>query len=236
MPGKWTEKTGLDLQGFPGQPYGNDCGVFMLMSAFYMVMDSSFDYTILDMPELRKWWCVMLMENYGLDSHGKVFAHFTEESKALLSGDWQPAFRLRKRKLEDTCQEEPQHLVQESSSQADDASINVLHPVMEDALLESSQENQLMRDLKEASKWCSEQSSVLLGSVQLPKVLYMEDEDFDEAMDKLQKAPFSEDRIDALEPFCFIFTEKEDMIFFLDHVVDVMNLKVFCQTETKENT
>ncbi len=37
-------------------------------------------------------------------SHGKVFAHFTEESKALLSGDWQPAFRLRKRKLEDTCQ------------------------------------------------------------------------------------------------------------------------------------
>lgn len=77
---------------------------------------------------------------------------------------------------------------------------------------------------------------MLLGSVQLPKVLCMEDEDLDEAMDKLQKAQFSEDRIDALEPFCFIFTEKEDMILFLDHVVDVMNLKVFCQTETKENT
>ncbi|XP_048013068.1 uncharacterized protein LOC125246189 isoform X2 [Megalobrama amblycephala] len=124
----------------------------------------------------------------------------------------------------------------QSTSQADDASINVLHPVMVDVLLESSQENQLMRDLKEASKWCSEQSSVLLGSVQLPKVLCMEDEDVDEAMDKLQKAQFSEDRIDALEPFCFIFTEKEDMILFLEHVVDVMNLKVFCQTETKENT
>lgn len=97
-------------------------------------------------------------------------------------------------------------------------------------------QNQLMRDLKEASKWCSEQSSVLLGYVQLPKVLCMEDEDVDEAMDKLQKAQFSEDRIDALEPFCFIFTEKEDMVLFLEHVVDVMNLKVFCQTETKENT
>ncbi len=92
-----------------------------------------------------------------------------------------------------------------------------------------------MRDLKEASNWCSEQSSVLLGSVQAPKVLCMEDEDVDEAMDKLQKAQFSEDRIDALEPFSFVFTEKEDMDLFLEHVVDVMNLKVFCQTETVEN-
>ncbi len=92
-----------------------------------------------------------------------------------------------------------------------------------------------MRDLKEASKWCSEQSRVLLGSVQRPKVLRKEDEDVDEAMDKLQKAQFSEDRIDALEPFSFVCTEKEDMDLFLEHVVDVMNLKVFCQTETIEN-
>lgn len=71
IPGKWTEKTGLDLlvgclsnlsfylsviypsmklclfppfniiKGFPGQPYGNDCGIFMLMVrsvlCFYLV-------------------------------------------------------------------------------------------------------------------------------------------------------------------------------------------------------
>uniref|UniRef100_A0A3B4ZUG1 Si:dkey-13e3.1 n=1 Tax=Stegastes partitus TaxID=144197 RepID=A0A3B4ZUG1_9TELE len=30
-PGNWTEKTGLQIQGFPGQPYGIDCGIFMLM-------------------------------------------------------------------------------------------------------------------------------------------------------------------------------------------------------------
>ncbi len=82
-----------------------------------------------------------------------------------------------------------------------------------------------MRDLKEASKWCSEQSSVLLGSVQLPKVLCMEDEDVDEAMDKLQKAQFSEGRIDALEPFCFIFTEKEDMDLFLEHLMYKLGLQ-----------
>ncbi len=78
--------------------------------------------------------------------------------------------------------------------------------------------------VKCAAWFCSAAQSTLYG-----------DEDVDEAMDKLQKAQFSEGRIDALEPFCFIFTEEEDMDLFLEHVVDVMNLKVFCQTETKEN-
>ncbi|KAG1925878.1 hypothetical protein F2P79_025235 [Pimephales promelas] len=155
----------------------------------------------LDMPELRKWWCVMLMENYGLDSHGKVFAHFTEESKAFLRGDREPVFRLKKRKFEETFQVEPQHQVQELSSQGD-----VLHPVLEDAPLESSQESRLVRDLKIASKWCLDQSSALHGSVQLPKVLCMEEQDVAEAVERLEKAEFPQDRIDALEPFCFIFT------------------------------
>uniref|UniRef100_A0A8C4DP09 Uncharacterized protein n=1 Tax=Dicentrarchus labrax TaxID=13489 RepID=A0A8C4DP09_DICLA len=30
-PGNWTEKTGLQIQDFPRQPYGIDCGIFMLM-------------------------------------------------------------------------------------------------------------------------------------------------------------------------------------------------------------
>ncbi|MGL4946112.1 MAG: hypothetical protein ACRC4X_00365 [Cetobacterium sp.] len=56
----------------------------------------------------------------------------------------------------------------------------------------------------------------------------MEDEDVDDAMDKLQKAEFSEERIVALEHFSFVFTEMNDMNFFLEHIADVMNLKVFC--------
>ncbi|KAA0723999.1 hypothetical protein E1301_Tti023113 [Triplophysa tibetana] len=79
----------------------------MLMSALYIVLDAPFDYTIQDMVELRKWYCVMLMENFGLDRHGKLFAHYTEESKAFLRGDQQPVYRLQKRKLEEISQEEP---------------------------------------------------------------------------------------------------------------------------------
>ncbi|KAK1890658.1 Chaperone protein DnaJ, partial [Dissostichus eleginoides] len=50
----------------------------------------------IDMPALRKWWCVMLMENFDLGSHGKMFAHWTETSKALLRGEGPPVFRVRK--------------------------------------------------------------------------------------------------------------------------------------------
>lgn len=92
------------------------------------------------------------------------------------------------------------------------------------------------RRLKKASEWCLQQSSVLIGSVQLPTVLYLEDQDVFEAMDTLQKAAFPEDRIAALEPFSFIFTDIKDMHAFIEHVVDLMNLKVFCRTETEEYT
>ncbi|KAG8004737.1 hypothetical protein GBF38_016612, partial [Nibea albiflora] len=54
-----------------------------------------------DMPTLRKWWCVMLIENFDLGSHGKMFAHWTDMSKALLAGEVPPVFRLKKRKVDD---------------------------------------------------------------------------------------------------------------------------------------
>ncbi|KAI4830302.1 hypothetical protein KUCAC02_001942, partial [Chaenocephalus aceratus] len=54
-----------------------------------------------DMPALRKWWCVVLMDNFDLGSHGKMFAHWTEKSKALLRGEVPPVFRVRKRKVDD---------------------------------------------------------------------------------------------------------------------------------------
>ncbi|KAF3854257.1 hypothetical protein F7725_022312 [Dissostichus mawsoni] len=56
----------------------------------------------------EKWWCVMLMENFDLGSHGKMFAHWTETSKALLRGEGPPMFRVRKRKLDEITEKEEQ--------------------------------------------------------------------------------------------------------------------------------
>ncbi|XP_051800546.1 uncharacterized protein LOC110972427 isoform X1 [Acanthochromis polyacanthus] len=103
-PGAWKETTGLDIQGFLRQLLGNDCGIFMLMYALYTVLDAPSDFTVMDVPSLPKCWCVMLMENSDLGSHGKMFAHWTDNSKALL----QPVFHLKKRKMDDITETEEQ--------------------------------------------------------------------------------------------------------------------------------
>ncbi|KAG5264151.1 hypothetical protein AALO_G00272710 [Alosa alosa] len=95
-PGEWTEKTGYHFEKFPRQTSGNDCGVFMIMLALYVALDAPFDYTIVDMPALRRWWCIMLMENFTLDNHGKLFSHWTNEAMDLLKGHRQPVMRLRR--------------------------------------------------------------------------------------------------------------------------------------------
>ncbi|KAK1880512.1 pH-response transcription factor pacC/RIM101 [Dissostichus eleginoides] len=41
-------------------------GHFLLADALYTILDAPYDFTIIDMPALRKWWCVMLMENFDL--------------------------------------------------------------------------------------------------------------------------------------------------------------------------
>ncbi|KAK5916742.1 hypothetical protein CgunFtcFv8_011694 [Champsocephalus gunnari] len=62
----WTVERDDWFEGFPRQLYGNDCGIFMLMYALYTILDAPYDFTITDMPALRKWWCVMLMANFDL--------------------------------------------------------------------------------------------------------------------------------------------------------------------------
>ncbi|CAL8323103.1 unnamed protein product [Arctogadus glacialis] len=46
-------------------------------------MEAPFDFTVKDMPVLRKWWCTVLLENCHLDGHGRRFARFTEEAKQM---------------------------------------------------------------------------------------------------------------------------------------------------------
>ncbi|KAF7647774.1 hypothetical protein LDENG_00167060 [Lucifuga dentata] len=66
----------------------------------YLSLDAQFDFSIHDMPLLRKWWCLLLLENFNLDSHGKVFAHWTEECRKLFRGNHTPVFKVKKRKAD----------------------------------------------------------------------------------------------------------------------------------------
>uniref|UniRef100_A0A8C6MJT8 Uncharacterized protein n=1 Tax=Nothobranchius furzeri TaxID=105023 RepID=A0A8C6MJT8_NOTFU len=100
-------ETGKDITDLPRQDFGNDCGIFILMAVLYIAFDAPFDYSALDMPLLRKWWCLLLLENYSLDSYRKVFAHWTEECKVFLAGHHVPVFKLKKRKAEEPAKMEP---------------------------------------------------------------------------------------------------------------------------------
>uniref|UniRef100_A0A3B3BZI3 Uncharacterized LOC112141289 n=1 Tax=Oryzias melastigma TaxID=30732 RepID=A0A3B3BZI3_ORYME len=99
-PGAWTELTGKDLVGFPKQDSGVDCGVFMLMAALYIVLGENFDYSIHDMPVLRRWWCLLLLENNSLNGYGQLFAHWTTECQDLLDGKHAPVIRLKRKRVQ----------------------------------------------------------------------------------------------------------------------------------------
>ncbi|XP_077063195.1 uncharacterized protein LOC143715348 [Siphateles boraxobius] len=99
VPGPLTELTGLDVEGLPQQQFGIDCGIFMMMYSWYAVMEAPFDFTIHDMPCLRRWWCTMLVENLEIEGHGRRFAHFTMQGIQMARGSLDPIFRIpRKRK------------------------------------------------------------------------------------------------------------------------------------------
>ncbi|XP_061911068.1 uncharacterized protein LOC133655146 isoform X2 [Entelurus aequoreus] len=67
IPGSWSELTGKDMQEIPRQTSGNDCGVFMLMYSLWLCTDTTFHYSVLDMQSIRRWWCVLLMERFGIE-------------------------------------------------------------------------------------------------------------------------------------------------------------------------
>ncbi|KAI4876755.1 hypothetical protein NFI96_007124, partial [Prochilodus magdalenae] len=90
------------LCGLPKQTSGNDCGIFMIMYSWYVAMEARFDFTINDMPYLRRFWCKILVENLQIVGHGRKFAHFTEQGKKTMSGNLQTVFRIsRKRRQEE---------------------------------------------------------------------------------------------------------------------------------------
>lgn len=107
VPGPWIVKTGQDIEGLPQQTHGNDCGIFMIMYTWYLILGAPFDFTVVDMPVLRSWWCTVLVENFHLEGHGRRFAHFTQEGIEMVNGLSLPVFRVeRKRKpIEETNQD-----------------------------------------------------------------------------------------------------------------------------------
>ncbi|KAK1877909.1 MFS-type transporter [Dissostichus eleginoides] len=76
-------------------------GVFILMYALNFSTDAPLWFTERDIAQIRKWWCIMLMERYQIEGHGQRFSYWTNEARELLKGALEPVYRVpKKRKTE----------------------------------------------------------------------------------------------------------------------------------------
>ncbi|XP_041954193.1 uncharacterized protein LOC121713559 isoform X2 [Alosa sapidissima] len=203
-PGEWTEKTGYHFEKFPRQTSGNDCGVFMIM---------------VDMPALRRWWCIMLMENFTLDNHGKLFSHWTNEAMDLLKGHRQPVMRLRKRKFEEM------ENIEDIPEARNWVTQNIEH----------TQEarnwvTQNIEDMQEARNWVTQlkKQNLFKGEVHVPRFLAMEDSEAVQALENfiVNGDTFNTDeKHEVMDPFIFNFEYVEDVELFFEKIGS-MNIKV----------
>ncbi|KAK7895205.1 hypothetical protein WMY93_020530 [Mugilogobius chulae] len=212
------------LCGFPRQPFGGDCGVFILMYALYTIFNAPFDFTIKDMPTLRKWWCYLLLETFELGGYGKLFAHWTEEASAKLRGEVDPVFRLKKRKRE----------AAENQTEAEEETADPGLGVAEERL-----EVKVIQDCRKAVTWAQQNLHLFKHKVCLTSILQWEESEVAEACLSFVKfregLQLDEDEHEAvLEPFKFIFKCVEDMWTFCEEVVDMQGLmlKLYFRSST----
>ncbi|XP_048061371.1 uncharacterized protein LOC125277121 isoform X2 [Megalobrama amblycephala] len=199
-PGSWTEKTGRDLGCFPQQRSWISCAVYMLMYALSACTLCPLTFTEEEVPMIRQWWCLQLMERFCLEGHGQRFAFWTEEASQLLQGTLEPVYRVSK-------------------------STTKLLPSRTAVVKEDTdmvQQPKIVRDLYTALYWVQNHSDVFCGEVTEPAFLRMNHDDQQNALRKVQEGASSE----AKDDFLFIFQLQEDMETFLSHCADKEGLSV----------
>ncbi|XP_073718805.1 uncharacterized protein [Misgurnus anguillicaudatus] len=185
-PGSWTEKTGKDLECFPQQCIGNSCGVYMLME---------------EVPLIRQWWCIQLMEKFCLEGHGQRFAYWTKESSQLLQGTLEPVFRV---------------------SKSTTTKLLPSRRVVVEQDINKVQQPTILRDLYTAWNWIHSHRDLFRGEVTEPAFLQMTIDDQQNAFKRVMCDEFPE----ANDDFMFIFQCQEDMEKFLSYCIDEKGLKV----------
>ncbi|XP_036420845.1 uncharacterized protein LOC118804444 [Colossoma macropomum] len=72
------------------------------MYTLSIISGMEFEFQEMDMPLIRKWWCLLLMERFKIEGHGQRFAFWTDEARKLLQGTLQPVYRVA-RQHQSTC-------------------------------------------------------------------------------------------------------------------------------------
>ncbi|XP_077081869.1 uncharacterized protein LOC143735597 [Siphateles boraxobius] len=169
----------------------------MLMYALSTCTSCPLIFTEEEVPLIRQWWCIQLMERFCLEGHGQRFAFWTKEASQLLQGNLEPVFRV-------------------SKSTTTKLSLSKRVEVEED-----TDEPIIVRDLLTARDWVRSHGDLFCGKVTEPSFLQMSASQQKNALRKvLEELP------DAKDDFLFLFQCLDDMETFLSSCADEQGLKV----------
>ncbi|XP_057205491.1 structural maintenance of chromosomes protein 5-like [Triplophysa rosa] len=173
----------------------------MLMYALSICTSCPLTFTEEEVPLIRQWWCINLMERFCLEGHGQRFAYWTEEASQLLQGIVEPVFRV---------------------SKFTTTKLSPSRRVVDDKDIDKVQQPTIVRYLNTAWYWVQNHRHLFRGEVTEPAFLQMNRGDQQNAIKNLLGGQFSE----AKDAFLFIFHYQEDMETFLSYCVDDQGLKV----------
>ncbi|KAJ4945199.1 hypothetical protein JOQ06_013734, partial [Pogonophryne albipinna] len=181
-PGPWREFCANDIQ-----------------YALYFVMESAFDFSELDMEHLRRWWCMLLIDNFPVTFEGR---------------------RSTKRRLErEDCEDSPR--------KKDPLAKTAAEEILVSSEEEDGEKHRFISSVMAASQWCS--AKKMGDKVILPQILSMAPLDREAALHNLGEASNLRDEDsweDRMDPFMFRFKFESDYLMFFEQCIDKENLKV----------
>ncbi|CAM4539076.1 unnamed protein product [Leuciscus chuanchicus] len=156
-----------------------------------------FHFLDTDIPSIRKWWCLQILEKFSIARHGQNFglrfAFWTEEAEQLMAGTLPPIYRISR----------PQ-IVKEEQVEVEELPLTLKHMYQAEYTVRNS-------------------LGLFTGQVQEPSYMLM---DHDDQMKALRVLMESINWSDAMEPFTFIFENIQDMETFMIICKDTLNLRV----------
>ncbi|XP_023820670.1 uncharacterized protein LOC110016692 [Oryzias latipes] len=204
-PGPWRALGRNDIPGLAKQGCSNNCGVFVIMYALYIVTGTKCDFSEENMKQIRRRWCLHLITNFPMPS---------EEER----------MQARKRRREERKLQEEGASIKKMHSE----SISEGEGDMTSSGTGRNEEDALLHGTIEAAKWCQLQS--FQGRCSLPDVLKVDQEQQKDILKELQTCSLmSEDErlMELRELFTFSFQFFSDFEAFCSEIMDNKKLKVY---------
>ncbi|CAL9704196.1 unnamed protein product [Knipowitschia caucasica] len=213
-PGPWRELGVNDVQGLTKQGCSNNCGVFVLMYTLYIVMGANCDFREENMLQIRRWWCLVLLQNFPMPS---------KETRL------QERKRRRKQKGKQDLEVVPPKSIRLSESVSEASAKAESLPEVGTG----NGEDSLLMDTLTAARWCGTRS--FKGKLYLPQVITMNKEDSLRAVEMLRMCDGLDEEYkeDLSEPFMFMFSLQADYEEFCKEMMDKRQLQVFSGFEIR---